>query len=104
MIEPPEKKLKRSAKEVQDAKRWRIHKAEDYDVYSLQALARGEADPEQQRHSLKYIVEKICGAYDNTFDLDSERVSSHYQGRQFVGQRIVALLKYNMRKIKEKKE
>lgn len=79
-----------------DAKKWRIPEWNDRQVYALQALARGEATEYQQKDVLKFIVEKICGTYDETFDLDSERVSAHYQGRRFVGLQIVKLISLNM--------
>lgn len=66
------------------------------DANALQALERGEADPDQQRRALDWIITKACRTYDMTFfpgGLEGQRNSDLAQGRRFVGLQIVKLLK-----------
>lgn len=74
------------------------------DGYALQALERGEATPEQQQRALRWIVEVACMAYQDTFDIDNERKSSHMQGRRFVGLAIIQAIKLNMQAVKKARE
>jgi hypothetical protein len=65
------------------------------DANALQALQRGEADPEQQRRALDWIIHKACMTYDQTFfpgGAEGERYSNFAQGRRFVGTQIIKLL------------
>ena len=61
-------------------------------VAALQALSRGVANDAQQVRALKHIVEELCGAYSDTFDPTSERLSDFAQGRRSVGLEIVKIL------------
>jgi hypothetical protein len=64
--------------------------------YALQALERGEATPEQQQMTLKWIVNSAARTYDLSYRGDSERDSSFAEGKRFVGLQIVSLIKKNM--------
>lgn len=64
------------------------HFRADYDVAdaaAVQAVAFGRASEDQQKRAMKWIVEKGCMAYDETFHPESERASTFMQGRRFVG-------------------
>lgn len=61
-------------------------------VVAIQALARGEASPDQQRWALKYIIEHASAAYDQTFQLAGDRQTAFAEGRRFVG---LQLIKFN---------
>jgi hypothetical protein len=69
--------------------------------YTLQALATGTANEHQQKAALKFIVEKLAGAYDQTFDPDNERLSAYNEGRRAVGRAIIQITALNLAKIKE---
>jgi hypothetical protein len=77
--------------------RWRNHQAS-----AIQALARGEADPKQQKDALSFIINDICLTYDMPYRSDSQRDTDFLLGRIFVGQQIVKLIKVNLMKVKEK--
>lgn len=69
--------------------------------YSLQAILDGRANKEQQVEGMKYLVEDLCGTYNDTFDPDSERLSNRLQGRRSVGLDIVQIAKLRLDKVKE---
>jgi len=64
--------------------------------YDLQALASGTANKEQQQNALKYIVEGLAGAYNDTFDTESARKSDYLQGRRSVALDVVTITKLNL--------
>lgn len=66
------------------------------DATALQALERGEADPEQQKRALAWIVNNAAMTYQDAWEPDNERASSFEAGRRFVGLRIVTLVKLNL--------
>lgn len=68
--------------------------------YDLQALASGTANEHQQKNALKFIVEQLAGAYDQTFDPDSERMSNYNEGRRAVGRAVIQITKLDLAKIK----
>jgi hypothetical protein len=69
----------------------------DADAFALQALQRGEANPDQQVRALKYVVETICGTYDLSFRPESERETCFAEGRRFCGTQIVKLCNIKIR-------
>ena len=74
---------------------------EDADAYAIQALERGEANPEQQKRALRWIVEEACQTYGFSMTPDIDRLSAIFDGRRFSGLQIVKLIKINMSKVKE---
>ena len=65
------------------------------DVEALQALQRGDANPDQQARALEWIVKTGAGAYELSFRSDAdggERETAFAEGRRFVGLQIVKLL------------
>lgn len=65
------------------------------DASALQALARGEATPEQQQRALNWIIHNACGTYDLDYRPDP-RDHAAVSGRRFVGLEIVKLIKLNL--------
>jgi hypothetical protein len=76
--------------------RWHPAAWELPDAAALQALGRGDADANQQRHALKVIVEKLSGAYEYTFVPREPDTSAYLEGRRSVGLQIVKLLKVDL--------
>lgn len=67
---------------------------EVYDVDAIRAVARGEADPHQQKRALDWIINTAAGAYELSFRSDGqggERETAFAEGRRFVGMQIVKL-------------
>ena len=70
------------------------------DVAAVKALAVGEASPDQQIRAFKWIIERGCMTYDETFDHTNERASAFMQGRRFVGLKLVLFLKLSITALK----
>lgn len=72
------------------------------DASALQALVAGDADPDQQKRALKWIIESACGTYAPAFrpGTDGARNTDFMLGRIFVGQQIVGLTKLNLSKLR----
>lgn len=81
---------------------WQPPPWEPSDAAAIQALARGEADADQQRRAIRWIVETAASAYDMHYRPESPRDTDFALGRAFVGQQVVKLSKINLSKLKEK--
>jgi hypothetical protein len=69
------------------------------DVSAVQALARGEATPEQQQRALRWVIERAAGAYEFNY-YPTDRDTAFALGRSFVGQQLVKLTKLSMSDLK----
>lgn len=65
------------------------------DIRAVQALFTGTASEGMQKRALDWIINKAAATYDNGFVPDDPhgRIAAFVDGRQFVGQQIVKLLK-----------
>jgi hypothetical protein len=65
------------------------------DIRAIQAVTAGTATGEQQKRALDWIVVKAAATYDNGFVAEDThgRIAAFVDGRQFVGQQIVKLMK-----------
>ena len=70
------------------------------DAGAIQALANGIADEGQQKHALKWIVEKACGSPDWAYR-ESARETDIALGRHFVAQQIVGAIKVNISNLRK---
>jgi hypothetical protein len=73
------------------------------DVSAMQALARGEANDQQQRRAFKWIVESAAMTYDQSFVPGQADVSAFIEGKRSVGNQVVKLLKLDLANIKDAK-
>jgi hypothetical protein len=71
------------------------------DASALQALQRGEADADQQRRALDWILRAAAGTYEWTFVAGQPDVSQHLEGRRSVGLQIVKLLKVDIAAVRQ---
>lgn len=73
------------------------------DVAAIKALQRGDASAEQQRHALKFIVEKLCATYELSFcpSEDGRRATDFAEGKRRVGLLLVGLLAADIRKFRD---
>lgn len=76
---------------------WKPHPYELADASAVQALAVGQADAEQQRRALAWIVE-CSGTYDMSYrpGPGGERDTAFAEGKRSVGLQIVKLSKLNV--------
>ncbi|BBP51242.1 hypothetical protein PHLH3_08680 [Pseudomonas sp. St386] len=74
------------------------------DVTALQAMERGDANADQQKRALAWIINKACWTYESTYSPVSEHDGTFAQGRRFAGLQIVKLLKINAAAISRAKK
>lgn len=72
-------------------KPWHPYLVEPADASAVQAMARGEASPDQQRRVLELVINKLTGNYDLSYRPDSERDTCFAEGKRFVGLQLVKL-------------
>jgi hypothetical protein len=85
---------------------WEPWKPAEWDIpdaAAIQALQRGDATPDQQRHALQYIVNALAATYDDPFrpGVDGSRSTDYACGRRFVGLSIVKLANINLSAFKK---
>ena len=56
---------------------------------AMKALAAGNANEGQQQRALKWIIEIVSGAYDQTYRSDSTHDTAFAEGKRFVGLQLV---------------
>lgn len=66
------------------------------DAKAIQQLAAGEADADQQKRALSWIINMACATYDQPFRPGKDGQTEFACGRQFAGQQIVKLVKVDL--------
>lgn len=66
------------------------------DIASMQAISRGDANEDQQRRALAFIIERICATYDLSYRPGDAGAMTFAEGKRFVGLQLVALIKTNL--------
>jgi len=74
------------------------------DASALQAIERGEADAEQQKRAMRWIIEAAADTYGMSFrpGLEGARDTDFAEGRRFVGQQVVKMIKLNLNTLRGK--
>lgn len=72
------------------------------DADAVQAIMRGEADEQQQKRFLTWVVEQAAGTYQFHY-YGNERDTAFALGRAFVGQQIVKMTKLNLSALRRAK-
>jgi hypothetical protein len=72
------------------------------DAAAIQALQRGDANADQQRRALTFIVNTLAATYDGSFRAgpDGDRVTAFAEGKRHVGLAIVKLANIALGKFK----
>lgn len=70
-------------------------------LYALKALQSGEANKDQQQIALDFIIKRLCSTYDMTYFPDSSRDSDFAEGKRWVGNQIIKLLKLTGEEIQQ---
>ena len=73
------------------------------DVSAIQQLERGEATPEMQRRALSWIVNEVCGTYDQSYREGDTHETAFAEGKRFVGNTLIKMLKIDPSKVRSKK-
>lgn len=69
------------------------------DAGAFQALQRGDASSDQQQRALRYLIEVAANTYDMSFRAgipDAQKEQDFAEGRRYVGNTIVKLLRLNL--------
>ena len=76
------------------------------DVAAIQAIARGDADPEQQKKALNFIIKEVCGTYNASYRQgeDGRRDTDFLEGRRSVGLTLVSTCLINIKQMKDPKD
>lgn len=93
------RRRKTTREAVADHAPWKPVPYELADADALQSLLRGDADAAKQQRALKFIIESVCGTYDEPYRPgaeDGSRDTTFALGRAFSGRQIVKLLKLNL--------
>jgi hypothetical protein len=88
-IQPPPVRLK--SPPPGPRKPWEPYLFEPADASAVQAMARGEASPDQQRRALELIVNKLACTYDLSFRPEGDRDTVFAEGKRSVGLQLVKL-------------
>lgn len=78
---------------------WMPAEYEIADVAAIQAIFRGDATPDQQKRALNWVIERAAGTYDMSYipgGADGARNTDFAEGKRFVGNSIVKMLKINL--------
>lgn len=89
-------RAKRQPRPVEGNEPWLPIECELPEASAIQAMARGDATPDQQQRATKWLIETACGAYDLSFRPSGDRDTAFAEGRRFVGLQIVKILKLNL--------
>jgi len=65
------------------------------DITAIQELERGTASPDLQKRALKWIIETAAMTYDQSYRPGDTHETAFAEGRRFVGNSIVKMLKLN---------
>lgn len=60
-------------------------------ISAIHALARGEADPDQQVVALKFIIEGLAAVYHPSYRA-TDRETCIMEGRRFVGLQLIQII------------
>lgn len=96
--------MKPSRKAIDDHAPWKPVDWEEWEVSALQAVAKGNADEEQQRRAFIFVVEKVCGTYQPSYRPGDEgrRDTDFAEGRRYVGLQMVKFAKLNLVALRRK--
>lgn len=74
---------------------------DDRVVHAFKAMARGDARDSQQKLVLDWIINQACKTYDLPYrpGEDGKRDTDFACGKAFVGQQIVKMLNFDVRKL-----
>ena len=74
------------------------------DVTAIQQLERGEAGPEMQKRALSWIINNVAKTYDMSYRPGDTHDTAFHEGRRFVGNEIIKMLKLDPSKVRGKKD
>ncbi len=73
------------------------------DVTAIQQLERGEAGPDMQKRALSWIINHAAGLYEQSYRPGDTHDTAFAEGRRFVGNATVKMLKLDPSKVRRDK-
>lgn len=73
------------------------------DITAMQALSRGDANADQQKRALKWLIENVADTYGFQYRKDPHD-HAFGAGRRWVGQQIVKAIKINVSMLRRNDE
>ena len=70
------------------------------DAFAMKALAEGVATEDQQKRALDWIINQCCKTYDLSYRPDSDRDTVFAEGKRYVGNEIIKLIKVKIGKLR----
>ena len=74
------------------------------DITAIQQLEQGIAGPDMQKRALQWIIETAAMTYDQSYQPGDQHDTSFAEGRRFVGNSIVKMLKLNPSALRREKK
>jgi hypothetical protein len=74
---------------------------DDPDVFAIQALVKGEADADQQKRALNWIINECCKTYDMSYRPDNQTDTVFAEGKRYVGNEIIRMTKMKVGTLKK---
>lgn len=72
-------------------------KPSEYDykvVLACKAIAKGEANAEQQQMVANWLINNVAGTYDEPYYENSDRNTTYALGKAYVGRQLVKMINY----------
>ena len=69
------------------------------DATAIQQLEQGTAGPEMQKRALAWIINQAAGLYEQSYRPGDPHDTAFAEGRRFVGNTVVKMLKLNPSKV-----
>jgi hypothetical protein len=89
---------------LKDRAPWKPPQYDLADIVALQALLRGEANPEQQKRFVKWLVESACSTYQPSYRSNNPYDTAFAEGRRAVGLNIVTMSVLNVSTLRSKQD
>lgn len=70
------------------------------DITAIQQIEQGKAESEMQKRALKWIIEEACKTYDMSYRPGDTHETAFHEGRRFVGNEIIKMLKLDPSKVR----
>lgn len=72
---------------------------DDADAIAIQALANGNANEGQQKRALDWIINQCCRTYDQSYHPDNPTDTVFAEGKRYVGNHIILMMKIKTGKV-----
>lgn len=80
---------------------WKPPKYGKAQAVAIQMLAQGQATEGQQQMALDWIINECCKTYDMSYRPDNQKDQDFAEGKRYVGNEIIKLIKVKIGQLKE---